>query len=68
MLQIRENSIMSQRPVIFIGLLRCRAVVPSVAFLDHEKVKNGTLPEKIETAIERTVPPASPSLWPAKLT
>ena len=45
MLQIRENSIMSQHPVIFIGPLRCRAAVLSVAFLDCEKVK-------IETAIE----------------
>ena len=32
MLQIRENSIMSQHPIIFLGSLRCRAAVPSVIF------------------------------------
>ena len=40
MLQIRENSVMSQHPVIFIGSLRCHAAVLSVAFLDREKEKN----------------------------
>ncbi|MDE2734505.1 MAG: hypothetical protein OXI72_08950 [Gemmatimonadota bacterium] len=50
MLQIRENSIMPQHPFIFIGSLRCCAVALSVASLDHEKVKNGTLAAKIEAA------------------
>ena len=40
MLQIRENSIMSQHPVIFIGSLRCHAAALSVVSLDREKVKN----------------------------
>ena len=53
MLQIRENSIMSQHPVIFIGSLRCHAAVLSVASLDCEKAKIDTLVEKIESAIER---------------
>lgn len=67
MLQIRENSIMSQHPFIFIGSLRCRAAVLSVVSLDHEKVKNGTLAAKIEAATnicksKSTVPPSSPRL------
>ena len=52
MLQIRENSIMSQHPVIFIGSLRCRAVVLSVVS-DCQTTKIDTLVAKIEIAIER---------------
>ena len=62
MLQIRENSIMSQHPVIFIGPLRCRAAVLSVAFLDHQTAKSDTLEARIETAknaCKITVPPSS---------
>ena len=65
MLQIRENSIMSQHPVIFISLPRCHAAALSITFFGREKVKNGTLAAKIETAIEScksTVPPSSPRL------
>ena len=50
MLQIRENSIMSQHPVIFIGSLRCHAAVLSVASLDRQTEKIGTLAAKIEAA------------------
>ena len=53
MLQIRENSIMSQHPVIFIGSLRCRAAVLSVVSLDCQTTKIDTLVAKIEIAIER---------------
>ena len=65
MLQIRENSITSQHPVIFIGSLRCRAAVPSVISLDHQTAKIGTLAAKIESksnTFKSTVPPSSPSL------
>ena len=37
---------MSQHPVIFIGLLRCRTAALSVVSLDHEKIKIGTLAAK----------------------
>ena len=62
MLQIRENSIMPQHPVIFIGLPQCRAAVLSVAFLDRQTAKIDTLEARIETAkntCKSTVPPSS---------
>ena len=64
MLQIRENSIMSQHPVIFIGLLRCRAAVLSVVFLDRQTAKIGTLAAKIEAAehLQEHRSPSSPRL------
>ena len=43
---------MSQHPVIFIGLLRCRAAVLAAAFLDRQTTKIETLVAKIGAAIE----------------